>query len=122
MSQSNVDIAKNLIADRRAKEAAVWVKRLLDAGAFDEVDLRALLGLLADEVISPTPRKSGAPGKFDKDAFGTMCREYEVANAVMEEHESGTTLEEAFVMIGKKVHKGPDTVERLYYKWKDQSP
>lgn len=118
MSESNIEKARSMIENGQAWEVAVWAQRLVDAGAFDEQELRTFVKLFATEILSPTPRKTGGTGRFDADPVATMCRELDIAEFVKRRREEGVSLALACVDAELEFRKGDGTAKRLYNKWK----
>lgn len=56
-SLHRLEIPRNLIASGKAMEAAEYAKERV--GSLPEFDLRVLVGMLADAILQPTPRKRG---------------------------------------------------------------
>lgn len=115
---NNLDTVREMIAAGHTMEAAQLAK--IVAHALPEAEARALLQVLADAILDPTPRaKNDKPtvlrkrdGKISRDELGfemgVFCA---VSNFV-------GTQADAFLAVGESYDMGEKNVERIYRKWK----
>lgn len=115
---NNVETVREMIAAGHAMEAAQLAK--IVAHALPEAEARALLQVLADAILDPTPRaKNDKPtslrkrdGRISRDELGfemgIFCA---VSNFV-------GTQADAFLAVGESYGMSEKNAERIYRKWK----
>lgn len=112
MTTRNTQMAREMIVSGHTKEAAEWAK--LVANSLTEAEVRALIHVLADAILSPVPRKRG--DKFvNRGKLETLGKEMRLYDEL---RESTKERNAAFDTIGPKRGKSGGTAKRLYYKHK----
>lgn len=105
-------IAKDMVAEGHSMEAAEYAKVV--AHVLPEAEVRALLHVLADAILSPVPRKRG--DKFvNRSTFEKLAEEVATVGKV---RKSGKKVTAAFDFVGQDERNStsPGTVKRRYYK------